>query len=78
MARYIRNPFEIHSESIQGNILKYNIAEIKRIWKLDHTGVKCPFHKGKKNGKCPDMTCGDCEMAELFTESETETDNEEA
>ena len=49
MARYIRNPFEIHSESIQGNILKYNIAEIKRIWKLDHTGVKCPFHKGKKN-----------------------------
>jgi len=57
---------------------EYNIAEIKRIWKLDHTGVKCPFHKGKKNGKCPDMTCGDCEMAELFTESETETDNEEA
>lgn len=28
---------------------KYNVAEIKRIWKNDHTGVKCAFHKGKKD-----------------------------
>jgi len=45
----IRNLFRIYFESIRTNISKYNIAEIKRIWKLDHTGVKCPFHKGKKN-----------------------------
>jgi hypothetical protein len=45
----IRNLFRIYFEFIRTNISKYNIAEIKRIWKLDHTGVKCPFYKGKKN-----------------------------
>jgi hypothetical protein len=45
----IRNIFRIYSESIRTNISKYNIAEIKRIWKLEHTGAKCAVHKGKKH-----------------------------
>ena len=39
----IPNPLLIYSN------LQYNIAEIKRMWKNDHTGIKCAFHKGKKN-----------------------------
>jgi hypothetical protein len=45
----ILNLFRIYSKCIRTNLSKYNVAEIKRMWKIDHTGAKCAFHKGKKH-----------------------------